>query len=99
MWRKLAPGGTQRLAPSVARFVAGGVIMSGPAWLVATAVPHWLDKSLGPRVGIAAAVLTGAFVFLAIQALWRTPEMGWIGGGLSRWSRRPDRLVPEVGNG
>jgi putative peptidoglycan lipid II flippase len=84
VWRNLSPGGTQRLAPSLARSVAGAAIMAGPAWLVADAVPHWLRGSLGPRVGIAAAVLTGAAVFLALQALWRTPEAGWLAGGLSR---------------
>ena len=34
------PPGTQRLTPSLARFVAGAAIMAGPAWLTATAVPR-----------------------------------------------------------
>jgi putative peptidoglycan lipid II flippase len=84
VWRNLSPDGTQRIAPSLARFVAGAAIMAGPAWLVADRVPHWLGGSLGPRVGIAAAVMVGAAVFLALQALWRTPEVGWLAGGLSR---------------
>ncbi len=99
VWRNLGRGGTQRLAPSLARFVAGAAIMAGPAWLVAEAVPRWLGGSLGPRVGIAAAVLVGAAVFLALQALWRTPEMGWLAGGLSQWYGKPNRLVAEVGHG
>jgi putative peptidoglycan lipid II flippase len=88
VWRNLSPGGTQRIAPSLARFVAGAAIMAGPAWLVADTVQHWLSPSLAslsPRVSVAAAVLTGAAVFLALQALWRTPELGWLAGGLRRW--------------
>src|SRR2546427_6994624 len=86
VWRNLSPLGTQRLAPSLARFVAGAAIMAGPAWLVAEAVPHWLGRSLGPRVGIAVAVLTGGAVFLALHALWGAPEIGGVaptlvGGG------------------
>jgi putative peptidoglycan lipid II flippase len=84
VWRHLSQGGRQRLAPSLVKFVAGAAIMAGPAWFVADAVPHWLGGSLGPRVGIAAAVLVGAAVFLGLQALWRTPEVGWLAGGLSR---------------
>jgi hypothetical protein len=99
VWRDLSPGGTQRLAPSLARFVAGAAIMAGPAWLVADTVPHWLGRSLGPRVGITAAVLVGAAVFFALQALWRTPEMGWLAGGLSQWYGKPNRLLPGVSNG
>jgi putative peptidoglycan lipid II flippase len=99
VWRNLGQGGTRRLAPSLARFVAGAAIMAGPAWLVADAVPHWLAHSLGPRVGIAAAVLVGAAVFLGLQALWRTPEVGWLAGGLSRRHREVNRVLAEVSNG
>jgi putative peptidoglycan lipid II flippase len=85
MWRNLRQAGTERLAPSLARFAAGAAIMAGPAWVVADNVPHWLGRSVGARVGIVAAVLTGAAVFLSLQALWRTPEMAWLAGGLRRW--------------
>ena len=47
MWRTLGGRGTQRLAPSLVRFVAGAAIMSGPAWLTATVVPGWLGRPLG----------------------------------------------------
>ena len=99
VWRNLSRDGTQRLAPSLARFAAGAAIMAGPAWLVADTVPHWLGGSLGPRVGIVAAVLVGAFVFLALQALWRTPELGWLAGGLSRRHSKANRVMVEVVNG
>src|SRR2546427_11388213 len=99
VWRNLSPSGSQRLAPSLARFVAGAAIMAGPAWLVAEAVPHWLGRSLGPRVGIAVAVLTGGAVFLALQALWRTPELGWLAQALIGWQRKDTRVMAEVING
>jgi putative peptidoglycan lipid II flippase len=99
VWRNLSPAGTQRLAPSLARFVAGAALMAGPAWLVADTVPHWLGRSLGPRVGIAAAVLVGGAVFLALQALWRAPELGWLAGGLIGWHHKDNRVMAEVVNG
>ena len=99
VWRNLSREGTQRLTPSLARFVAGAAIMAGPAWLVADTVPHWLGRSLGPRVGIAAAVLVGGAVFVALQALWRTPALGWLAGGLTQRYSKHVRVVAEVGNG
>ena len=83
MWRTLGRG-TQRLTPSLARFVAGAAIMAGPAWLTATVVPGWLGRPLGPRVGVVAAALVGAAVYVAVQALWRTPEVGWLAEGLGQ---------------
>ena len=73
--------------------------MAGPAWLAAVAVPHWFPRSLGSRVGIAAGVLVGGVVFLTVQALWRTPELGWLVGGLSQWHRKDNRVLAEVSNG
>ena len=100
VWRNLSPHGTQRLAPSLAKFVAGAAIMAAPAWLVADAVPNWLDRSLGPRVATAAAVLIGGAVFLALQALWRSPELGWLASGLSSKRQiKEKRVVAEVING
>src|SRR6266567_2542982 len=100
VWRNLSRHGTQRLAPSLAKFVAGAAIMAAPAWLVADAVPNWLDRSLGPRVATAAAVLVGAAVFIALQALWRSPELGWLASGLSsKWQIKDNRVVAEVING
>src|SRR3989442_13501097 len=48
VWRKLSPLGTQRLAPSLARFVAGGAIIAGPAWLAADGAPPRLGRSVRP---------------------------------------------------
>jgi len=99
VWRNLSPAGTQRLMPSLARFVAGAAIMAGPAWLVADAVPQRLTGSFGPRVGIAAAVLVGGSVFLALQAWWRTPALGWLASGLVRRRSQDPRGMAEVING
>src|SRR6266568_4438140 len=100
VWRNLSRHGTQRLVPSLAKFVAGAAIMAAPAWFVADAVPNWLDRSLGPRVATAAAVLVGGAVFLGLQALWRSPEVGWVGSGVrSKWQIKHNRVVAEVING
>jgi putative peptidoglycan lipid II flippase len=73
--------GTQRLTPSVLKFLVSAAIMAGPAWLVATAVPHLLGRPFGPRVAIFAAAVVGAAVYLAVLAMWRAPELGWIAEG------------------
>ncbi len=99
VWPNLSLFRTPRFVPSLARFVAGAAIMAGPAWLAADAVPHWFRQSLGSRVGIAAGVLVGGAVFLALQALWRTPELGWLAGGLSQRHSKDNRALGEVSSG
>jgi putative peptidoglycan lipid II flippase len=84
VWRNLSAASSERLLPSMARFVVAAAIMAGPAWLVAVAVPSWLGGSLGPRVGILAAALVGGAIFLALQAWWRSPELGWLAGGFGQ---------------
>jgi putative peptidoglycan lipid II flippase len=83
VWQSLTVKGTQRLAPSLTRFVVGAAIMAGPAWVVAQAVPQWFGARIGSRLGIAAAVIVGAGVFVAIQSLLRSPEVGWFMGGIA----------------
>ena len=99
VWPTLHLSGTQRLLPSMARFVAGAAIMAGPAWIAADAVSHWFGQSLGSRLGIAAGVLAGLTVFLGLQALWRTPELGWLAGGLRRRHGNENRVLAEVAGG
>lgn len=82
VWRGLSQGGSQRLAPSLGKFLVGAALMAGPAWLTATAIGHWLGRPLGARVGITAAAAVGILIFLAVQAAWRAPELGWLVGGL-----------------
>jgi peptidoglycan biosynthesis protein MviN/MurJ (putative lipid II flippase) len=82
VWRKLPGTGSARLTPSVAKFMTGAAAMAGPAWLTAAVIPHWLGRPLGPRVGITAAAVIGVAVFLGVQAIFRTPELGWLAGGI-----------------
>ena len=82
VWRGLSQSGSQRLAPSLGKFLAGAALMAGPAWLTATAIAHWLGRPLGARIGITAAAAVGILIFLAVQAAWRAPELGWLAGGL-----------------
>lgn len=100
VWRNLGELGTQRLAPSIMKFVAGAVIMAAPAWFVADVLPRWFDRSLAPRVATAVAVLVGGAVFVAVQAAWRSPELGWLASGLTgRWRINDNRVVAEAVNG
>ncbi len=97
MRRTLGLGGAERLAPSLGKFVAGAAIMAGPAWIAATAVSGWLGRPLGARIGITAAALAGAATFVAVQAAWRTPEVGWLAEGLHELGGRaatPPEPVP-----
>jgi len=97
VWRGLSRSGSQRLAPSLGKFLVGAVIMAGPAWLTATAIPHWLGSPFGARVGITAAAVVGILIFLAVQAAWRTPELGWLAGGLGYLRGRAGNEVAADG--
>jgi putative peptidoglycan lipid II flippase len=99
VWRDLSHRGSQRLMPSLARFAGGAVIMAGPAWLTAIVVAHWLGRPFGPRLGIAAAAIVGGLVFLATQAIWHTPELGWLAGGLSHIRGKAMRGIAGVTGG
>jgi putative peptidoglycan lipid II flippase len=99
VWRSLSQRGSQRLAPSMGKFLAGAAIMAGPAWVTATAIPHWLGRPFGSRIAITAAVVVGALVFLAMQAWWRTPELGWLAGGLGHLRGKARRVAAGVTHG
>jgi putative peptidoglycan lipid II flippase len=89
--------GSARLAPSLSRVVAGAAIMAGPAWLTATVVPLWVEPPLGAIAGILAATLVGGAVYLALQALWRTPELVSLAGGLSIVRAKARRVAAAGG--
>jgi murein biosynthesis integral membrane protein MurJ len=97
MWRRLGRRGSERLIPSLVRFMVGAVVMAGPAWLTANAVNDNLGRPFGPRAAVIAAALVGAAVYLAVEALWRTPEVGWLAGGLAQIRGKADRALGQPG--
>lgn len=99
LWRDLSGHGDQRLAPSLARFTAGALIMAGPAWLVATVVPHWLGRPFGPRIGIAAGALVGCAIFVGLQAIWRTPELRMLAAGLGHARGKASQPIVQADQG
>ena len=65
----------------------------------------WLEKAKAPGttrkvlIALAAAVLVGAAIFLALQAGWKTPELGWLVGGLNQLRMKNRRVVAEAFHG
>jgi len=98
-WRNLSRPAAQQLVPSLAKFLAGAAIMAGPAWVIATVVPHVIGRPLGPRVGMIAAALVGGTVFLTLQHLWGAPELRWLAGGLTELRGRGGMVVAEATHG
>jgi putative peptidoglycan lipid II flippase len=96
LWRKVSSSGTERLAPSLGKFLAGALIMAGPAWLTATTIQRWLPPHIGARLGVVAAALVGGGIYIAVQAAWRTPELGWLAGGLGHVRNKARGRVAEV---
>jgi putative peptidoglycan lipid II flippase len=99
VWRNLSRRGTQRLTPSLVKFVAGALIMAGPAWITAVAVPHWLGGPFGSRLGILAAALVGGGIYIGVQVIWRTPEISWLAGGLGYMRGKARRSIAQVTGG
>lgn len=95
MWQRLGHRGSERLIPSLARFGVGAAVMAGPGWLTANAVADILGRPFGPRIGVIAGAIVGAAVYLAVEALWRTPEVGWLAGGLAHTRGKADRALGE----
>ncbi len=73
-----ADPGQERLGRPMMRFALGGAVMAGPAWLTARAIGHSLTGRLGSEVAVLAAVLVGGAVFLFVQLLLRSRELGWV---------------------
>jgi putative peptidoglycan lipid II flippase len=82
------PSSEERSTPSLLRSLAASLLMAGPAFLVATHLTGHLDQRWGEQVGMLAAVLTGVVTYLAVQRLWRSPELSTLAGGFRRL--RPD---------
>jgi putative peptidoglycan lipid II flippase len=95
VWRDLNQG-SERLAPSLTKVAIGAAVMAAPAWLTAATVPTWIGPPLGAGTGILAAALVGGAVFIALQALWKTPELTWIAGGLGHVRGKARRAIAGV---
>lgn len=95
MWRRLGHRGSERLLPSIVRFIAGAAVMAPPARLTATTVTGWLGRPLGPRAGIVAGAIVGAAIYLTLEAVWRTPEVDWLLGGLAHVRGKVGRTLAE----
>jgi hypothetical protein len=68
----------ERLGRPLARFALGAAAMAGPAWLVARFAGHLLSGRAGTEISVLVAVLVGGAVFLAVQLLMRSRELGWV---------------------
>ena len=51
------------------------------------------------KYNITAAAVVGAVIFLGSQAVWRTPEVGWLTGGLGHVRGRARRAMAEATHG
>lgn len=99
LWRDLSGHGAERLAPSLAKFAVGAVIMAGPAWLTATVIQHWLGRPAGPRIGILAGAAIGCAVFIGVQALLRTPELRLLVAGLGHARGKATSVIADASHG
>jgi putative peptidoglycan lipid II flippase len=91
--------GAERLGPSLVKVLTGTAVMAGPAWVTGQTVPAWIGPPLGSRIGIVAAALVGAVVFIGLQALWRTRELAWIAGGFTQVRTKARRTIGGVADG
>jgi murein biosynthesis integral membrane protein MurJ len=97
LWRRLGPKGSERLIPSLGRFVVGAAVMVTPAWVTARTVADWLGRPLGPRTGIVVGALVGVAVYVGVEALLRTPEVNWFIGGLAHMRAKAGQALAEPG--
>lgn len=80
--RARLPATRARLRPALLRALGGSVVMVLPAYLIATRLPEVLDTGWSEMIGLLAAVFVGLALFIAAQALWRSPELGALLRGL-----------------
>jgi putative peptidoglycan lipid II flippase len=81
--RQLGGTGAQ-LARQVRRSLLAAAVMAGPVWGVAVLVAGAAGGRAGALLAVAAATAVGVVVFVALQAWWRAPELGWVLGNLPR---------------
>jgi peptidoglycan biosynthesis protein MviN/MurJ (putative lipid II flippase) len=98
LFRRLGSG-SERIWPSLVKVTVGAAAMAGPAWLTATTIATWTAGPLGQVLAMLGAALVGAAVYLGIQALLKTPELGWITAGLNDARPKVRRRTAEVRHG
>jgi putative peptidoglycan lipid II flippase len=79
LWRRVRrrlPPPSERATPAVLRALAGSALMAGPAYLAAAAAASWAQGRLGTVIQLALGGGVGAALYLAVQRLWRSPELG-----------------------
>jgi putative peptidoglycan lipid II flippase len=81
--RKKIGRSSERLLPSAAKTLLASAIMAGPAWVIASSVSAHVSGTLGADLGLVLAIVAGGLVYLAVQAVLKAPELGWLLGGMS----------------
>jgi putative peptidoglycan lipid II flippase len=79
--RRLPPS-SERATPAILRALAASALMAGPVYLAAEAAAGWAQGRLGTVVQLALAGGVGAGLYLAVQRLWRSPELGSLLGAM-----------------
>jgi putative peptidoglycan lipid II flippase len=69
------PEGSERATPGVLRALAGAGLMVGPVYLATRAISTSSGGRLSSLAGLLAACLVGITVYVALQRLWRSPEL------------------------
>ncbi|MGI8729580.1 MAG: murein biosynthesis integral membrane protein MurJ [Solirubrobacteraceae bacterium] len=92
MWHRLhatLPPPQHGATRSVLRSLAASAVMAAPTYFVSTALADRLGGPVGALAGVIAGTLLGAGVFIAIQRLWRSPELAFFAGGVRGLTKRP----------
>jgi putative peptidoglycan lipid II flippase len=79
---RMLPPSSERVTPAILRALAASALMAGPAYLAAAAAAGWVQGRLGTVVQLAVAGGVGAGLYLAVQRLWRSPELGSLIGAM-----------------
>jgi putative peptidoglycan lipid II flippase len=85
LWRRVRrrlPPSSERATPAVLRALAGSALMAGPSYLAAAAAASGAQGRLGTVIQLAVAGAVGAGLYLAVQRLWRSPELGSLIGAM-----------------
>ncbi|HLM22726.1 MAG TPA: lipid II flippase MurJ, partial [Propionibacteriaceae bacterium] len=72
--RSVLPTGQERLFPAILRSAAAAAVTVIPALLAVTVIPDLLRRG-GPQVGVTMACIFGAFTYVLVQAVLRSPEL------------------------